>query len=170
MISEFGESHSGLLASERNELEPRVSSSLFFISPSRFLPSNFFFHCFRSSGAEGYRGERAGDRVSPSRGKFGELRKLRGVLYSLGRWRKTRRTCAPASRFLHTWIRASQRLVNVHVVKRFDNTLHLRPSERTELDLDQPLETAKRYPFRAFHYLDRIVEKGEEKMKLRAGI
>lgn len=164
MISEFGESHSGLLASERNELEPRVSSSLFFISPSRFLP-------FRSSGAEGCRGtERAGDRVSPSRGKFGELRKLRGVLYSLGRWRKTRRTCAPASRFLHTWIRASQRLVNVHVVKRFDNTLHLRPSERTELDLDQPLETAKRYPFRAFHYLDRIVEKGEEKMKLRAGI
>lgn len=163
MISEFGESHSGLLASERNELEPSLEQSLFYLALS--------LSSISIERAEGCRGtERAGDRVSPSRGKFGELRKLRGVLYSLGRWRKTRRTCAPASRFLHTWIRASQRLVNVHVVKRFDNTLHLRPSERTELDLDQPLETAKRYPFRAFHYLDRIVEKGEEKMKLRAGI
>lgn len=34
VISEFGESHSGLLASERNELEPSLEQSLFYLALS----------------------------------------------------------------------------------------------------------------------------------------
>lgn len=104
-------------------------------------------------------------RVKGKGGEFRELRKLRGVLHSpaVGGKRSARAHPHLVSCTRGEGIRASRRLVNVHVVKRFDNTLHLRPSERTELDLDQPLETAKLYPFRVFHHFSTVSLKKRKK-------